>query len=266
MADPGPYLLLLLAVGAFAGMVAGLLGVGGGIVIVPALTLLFEARGVPGDALVHTAIGTSLATIAVTSVASAWAHRRADAVAWGQVRRLAPAITLGAALGAALAHWIPGGALRSLVGVFELIIAMRIGFDATPLAPDARASRPGAALWGLPIGAFSALVGIGGGTLTVPYLMRLGEPMHRAVGTGAALGLPIALAGGMGFVVTGWGAAGVPPPHLGYVQLPAFAAIAVASMVCAPWGARLAHRLPAGRLRRFFAVFLAVVGTRLLIQ
>jgi uncharacterized membrane protein YfcA len=266
VADPGPYLLLLLAAGAFAGTAAGLLGVGGGLIVVPALTLLLEARGVPGTALVHTAVGTSLATIAATSTASVWAHRRAGAVAWGQVRRMAPAITVGAALGAAVAAWTPGGVLRSLVGVFELVIAVRIGFGAAPQDPNGAPPRPGGALWGLPIGAFSALVGIGGGTLTVPYLLRLGEPMHRAVGTGAACGLPIAVAGGLGFVLTGWGAAGVPSPNLGYVHLPAFLAISVASMACAPWGARLAHRLPAARLKRYFAVFLAVVGTRLLIQ
>jgi len=262
VADPAGYLAALLAVGALAGLLAGLLGVGGGLVVVPALTLLLGSRGVPAGAVVHTAVATSLATIAVTSIASVRAHHRAGAVAWERVRRLAPPIAAGALGGALLAARVPGEGLRALVGLFELAVAVRIGSAGRPREAGGPA-RPGAAVWGVPIGALSALVGVGGGTLTVPYLIHLGEKVHRAVGTGAACGLPIALAGTLGFALADH-APGVPLPHLGYIHLPAFAAIAAASWVCAPWGARLAHRLPADALRRVFAGFLVVVAVRLL--
>jgi uncharacterized membrane protein YfcA len=262
MADPALYLAALLAVGLAAGVLAGLLGIGGGLVVVPVLALLLEGRGVPAGVAVHTAVGTSLATIAVTAAASVRAHHRAGAVAWERVRRLGPPIAAGALGGALLARGVPGEALRAVVGVFELAVAARMAFASAPRPGSAPS--PGAPLWGVPIGALSAMVGIGGGTLTVPYLIHLGERTHRAVGTGAACGLPIALAGGLGFLLAGGRAAGVPPPHLGFVHLPAFAAIAVASAAAAPLGARLAHRLPAAHLRRGFAVFLVLVGCRLL--
>jgi uncharacterized membrane protein YfcA len=264
MADPAFYFAALLAVGATAGLLAGLLGVGGGLIVVPALTFLLSGRGVAPAAVVHTAVGTSLATIALTSIASVRAHNRAGAVAWERVRRLAPPIGAGALVGALAASRVPGEGLQALVGLFELAVAVRIGFSAGLKPRKEAEARAEAPLWGVPIGALSALVGVGGGTLTVPYLIHLGEKVHRAVGTGAACGLPIALAGSLGFALTGSHAPGVPSPHVGYIHLPAFAAIAAASWAFAPWGARLAHRLPADALRRVFAVFLALVGTRLL--
>jgi uncharacterized membrane protein YfcA len=254
--------LLLLGTGALAGAAAGLLGVGGGLVVVPALTFLFAAWGLEPGLAVHSAVGTSLATIVVTGTASVRAHHRHGAVLWPRVRRLGPAVAVGAVAGALLAHHMPGPGLRAAVGVFELLVAVRMAFSA--FAPREGQGRPDAPLWGLPIGAVSALVGIGGGTLTVPYLAARGVSLHRAVGTGAALGVPIALAGGIALVLVGWGEAGLPAPRLGYVYLPGFAAVAVASALFAPLGARLAHRLPADRLRRVFAVVLAVAGLRML--
>jgi uncharacterized protein len=260
--DPAAAAVLLLAVGALAGTAAGLLGVGGGLVVVPALTFLFAAWGLDGGVAVHSAVGTSLATIVVTGTASARAHHQRGAVLWPWVRRLGPAVAAGAVAGALLARQLPGGGLRAAVGVFELVVAVRMALAAfTPRAGGARAGSP---LWGLPIGALSALVGIGGGTLTVPYLAVRGVPLHKAVGTGSALGVPIALAGGIAFVLTGWRATGIAAPHLGYVYLPGFAAVAVTSVLFAPLGARLAHRLPADRLRRVFAVVLAVAAIRML--
>jgi uncharacterized membrane protein YfcA len=253
--DPVAYLLLLLAVGAAAGTLAGLLGVGGGLLVVPALAFTFAARGVPDAVVMQTAVGTSLATIVVTSLASVRAHHRAGAVAWDRVRHLAPPIAVGAGL----------GALRAVVGLFEVLVAVRIGLGARERPVGAPGPRAASPLWGVPIGALSALVGIGGGTLTVPYLMGLGEKVHRAVGTGAACGLPIAVAGGLGFALLGRHVAGVPAPRLGYIHLPAFAAIATASALFAPLGVRLAHRLPAARLQRVFAAFLLLVGARMLV-
>jgi len=260
--DPLQAGVLLLATGLLAGTAAGLLGVGGGLVVVPALTFLFAAWGLEPGLAVHSAVGTSLATIVVTGAASVRAHHRHGAVLWPRVLRLGPAVAVGAVAGALLAHRMPGAALRAAVGVFELVVAVRMAFaDFTP--PGGR-EREGGVLWGLPIGAVSALVGIGGGTLTVPYLAARGVPLHRAVGTGSALGVPIALAGGAALVFAGWGEAGLPAPRLGYVYLPAFVAVAVASALSAPLGARLAHRLPADRLRRVFAVVVGVAGLRML--
>lgn len=260
MIDPLLAGVLLLCTGALAGLAAGLLGVGGGLVVVPALTFLFAAWGLEPGVAVHSAVGTSLATIVVTGAASVRAHHRHGAVLWPRVWRLGPAVAAGAVAGALLAHRMPGAALHAAVGLFELLVAVRMAFAFTPR----QGTRPETALWGLPIGAISALVGIGGGTLTVPYLAARGVPLHRAVGTGAALGVPIALAGGAVMALVGWGEAGLPAPRLGYVYLPAFAAVAAASALAAPLGARLAHRLPADRLRRVFAVVLAVAGIGML--
>jgi len=254
--------VLLLATGLLAGTAAGLLGVGGGLVVVPALTFLFTAWGLTPGLAVHSAVGTSLATIVVTGTASVRAHHRHGAVLWPRVRRLGPAVAVGAVGGALLAHHMPGAGLRAAVGLFELLVAVRMAF--ANFKPATGPERPDAALWGLPIGAVSALVGIGGGTLTVPYLAARGVPLHRAVGTGAALGVPIALAGGIALVFAGWTQTGLPAPRLGYVHLPAFATVAVASALSAPWGARLAHKLPADRLRRVFAVVLVIAALRML--
>ncbi len=262
------HLALYLVAGALAGILAGLLGVGGGLVIVPALTFGFTVLGFPDATLVHLAVGTSLATIVSTSIASAFAHHRAKKVDWGIVRQLAPGLATGAVVGATVAGQVPGEVLRAVVGGFILIVAVRMGLKnpdvraganhAEKTAPK-NAKRGAPALVGTGIGALSAIVGIGGGTLTVPYLLKQGETMHRAVAASAACGLPIAVAGTVGFVVTGWGEI-LPMGSFGYVHLPAFVLISMTSVLCAPVGARLAHRLPADTLKRWFAVFLVVVG------
>lgn len=260
--DAPLYLTTYLAIGALAGLLAGLLGVGGGLVIVPGLTVVLAARGLPADALVHTAVGTSLAVITVTSVASTHAHHRMGRVNWGRVRRLAPGLAAGAVAGAALARLLPGGGLRLVVGLFELVVALRIAVQPRLVSAETAPRGPESPLVGGAIGTVSALVGIGGGTLTVPYLLRRRVGIHEAIATSAACGLPIALAGTLGFVAFGWHdpqAAG-----LGYVLLPAFLPVAAGSMVMAPLGARLAHRLSGPVLKRVFAVFLAGAGVLML--
>ncbi len=253
-----------LILGGVAGLIAGLLGVGGGILIVPALTWLFTAAQMPADRIVHMAVATSLATIVFTSVSSVYAHHRRGGVRWGTFAALAPGIVFGALGGGLLAHHLSDQWLGRLFGIAALLVALKMGFQAQPVPRSAPPSRLGLGAAGTAIGGLSALIGIGGGTLTVPYLVWRNIDPRQAVATSSATGLPIAIAGTSGFVVAGWGHPSLPDPSLGYVYLPALIGIAVTSVVFAPLGARIAHRLPATVLKRVFAVFLAGVGLLML--
>jgi uncharacterized membrane protein YfcA len=258
-------LLIYLLVGAFAGLIAGLLGVGGGLIIVPVLVFVFQGQGVSSDVIVHLAIGTSLATIAITSISSMRAHHRHGAVQWPVFRRLAPGIVVGALLGAVIADFLPTKAMRLWFGIFELLVAAQIGFNLM-VAP--RGHLPGALgtnIAGSVIGAVSAALGIGGGTLTTPFLVWCNISLRQAVATSSACGFPIAIAGVAGFVATGWNKSGLPEWSSGYLYWPAFAGIVISSLLFAPLGAKFTHTLPVVVLRRFFAVFLAVLGVRMLI-
>lgn len=258
-------LFVYLAVGAFAGIVAGLFGVGGGLIIVPVLVLLFRRWGFADGVLMHLAIGTSLATIVLTAISSMRAHHRRGAVDWPVFRRLTPGIAVGALLGAVIADFMPAQTLRLFFGVFELAVAAQIGLNLMASPHRRLPGGVGMSVAGVVIGALSAVVGIGGGTLTVPFLVWCNVALRKAVATSSATGLPIAVAGAVGFVLTGWNAPDLPPGSTGYLYWPALAGIAAASLVFAPLGARLAHTLPVDTLRRFFAIFLAVLGVRMLL-
>jgi uncharacterized membrane protein YfcA len=252
-----------LATGAAAGLLAGLFGLGGGVILVPALIWVFGHMGVASDWIPHLAVGTSLATIIGTGGASAHAHHRRGAVRWDLFRRLAPGIVLGAWLGAALAGLLPELWLKRLFAVFLLYVGATLLLGSAAPAARALPGRLGLGLTGVGIGALSALVGIGGGTLTVPFLVRSGLDLRRAVATSAACGVPIAVAGAIGFVVMGWGRAGLPAGATGFVYWPAVLTILLASIPTAPLGARLAHGLPLAVLRRLFALLLLGVAVRL---
>jgi uncharacterized membrane protein YfcA len=257
-------LLAYLGTGAVAGLLAGLLGIGGGLVIVPALAALFSLRGFPADDLMHFAIGTSLATIVPTSIVSLLAHQRRGGIHWQAVRGLAPGIVPGALGGAWLAGQITSPGLRLLFGGFELLVALQLLAGRQPAAhqPLPGASRLGLA--GGVIGAVSALLGIGGGTLTVPFLVWNRVDILRAVATAAACGLPIAIAGAAAFAAGAAGRGGTPPGlHTGFIYWPAVAGIVSSSILTAPFGARLAHYLPKPVLQRTFALVLALIGLRM---
>jgi len=258
-------LLIYLAVGAFVGLIAGLFGVGGGLVIVPVLVFVFKAQSISSAVMVHLAIGTSLATIVFTSISSVRAHHQRGAVRWDIFRRLAPGIVVGALLGAVLAGAMPTKVLRSLFGVFELAIAAYLFWNRQPAPHRTLPGKAGMSAAGGVVGTISAILGIGGGTLTVPFLAWCNVHLREAVATSAATGLPIAIAGAVGFVATGWNAAGLPEWASGYLYWPAFLGIVAASIAFAPLGARLAHTIPVARLRRSFALFLALLGVRMLI-
>lgn len=262
---PANILAAWLALGVGAGIIAGLLGVGGGIIIVPALLYLFILQGMPSEIHMHMAVATSLATIVFTSVSSAWAHHRRQAVLWPSVMALTPGIILGSIGGALIAHHLPSHALRTTFGIFEILVGLQIGFGFKPGAHVKLPGRGGMLMAGGGIGALSTVLGIGGGTLTVPFLLWCNVHIRNAVATSSACGLPIAAAGAGALIIAGSAYQGLPPGSTGYVYWPAAVMIILGSVVTAPLGARLAHVLPVVSLRRIFACVLAAIGIRMLL-
>jgi uncharacterized membrane protein YfcA len=255
------------AVGACAGLLAGLLGIGGGAVIVPALLVLLPAIGADGPWTPHQAVATSLATVMAAGSASTLSHHRRGAVRWDLFRRLVPGILLGAALGALAAGFLPGLWLQRLFAVFLLASGVRLLLGRVEHAPVRALPGAGATTAaGSGIGALSAVLGIGGGTLLVPYLARYGVCMRHAVATSSACGVPLAVAGTAAFVIAGWARPGLPAHSLGFVLWPAAIAIAAVAVPMATLGARLAHRLSGQWLERIFALLLLLVGMRLLLS
>ncbi|MCG5527214.1 sulfite exporter TauE/SafE family protein [Halorhodospira halophila] len=267
-ADTRPVLELLIYLGAgcLAGATAGLFGVGGGIVVVPVLLLIFPVLGVAPAVATHLAIGTSLATVVVTSLGSARGHYRLGAVDMPLLLRLGAGMVAGAVLGTGLAGYLDGVALQRLFGTFLLAVSL---YMLSGWQPPRRGGGGGDGVLagvGGGIGTLSAMVGVSGGTVTVPYLVWRGLAMHRAVGTSSATALPLGLTGALGYLVVGWGEPQLPPGATGYIYWPAFAGIVTASLLASSLAARLAHRVPARRLRRLFAILLLFVALRLLLS
>ncbi|AHL73875.1 membrane protein [Stutzerimonas stutzeri] len=257
--------LLYLLLGGFAGVLAGLFGVGGGMIIVPVLVFSFTMQGFDPLVLTHLAVGTSLATIIFTSLNSIRAHHRRGAVRWSVVLWMTVGILLGAALGSLTAAAIQGPMLQKMIGVFAIAMAIQMAFPLQPKASRGVPGKPGLTLAGVVVGWTSAIFGIGGGSLTVPFLSWRSVPIQQAVATSAACGMPIAIVGALSFVVVGWQDAHLPEWSLGFVYLPAVLGIALTSMFSARIGAQLAHRLSALMLRRLFALLLLSVGINFLI-
>jgi hypothetical protein len=252
--------------GFLAGLLAGLLGVGGGLVLVAALAWLLPQQGVPVAVAMHSALATSLASIVITATASARAHHRRGSVLWPTVAWLLPGLLLGGWLGSTFATRISGDWLRGFVAVYCLLAAAQLSLD-RPLPGSPAASAPRGAAFsfaGILIGLVSALVGIGGGSMTVPLLVWRGVPPVRAVGTSSACGIGIGLASAAGYASVTQ-VQGMPAASLGYVFLPAAIGIALTSMLVAPVGTRLAHRLSGRVLKRVFATFLLMVAASLIL-
>ena len=260
-----PYLLLI-PTGILAGFAAGLLGVGGGIVIVPAMYWLAPVLGLPPETAQHVAVATSLATIIPTGIASARAHRKRGSVDDGVLRTWLPGVFIGSALGASVGGYLDTAVLVLLFGIVALLVSLLLTLPNSPKlatsVPSSGALNVGIAIV---VGAISALMGIGGGTLAVPLLTMFSVAMHTAVGTGAALGATIAVPGTLAYMITGFLRGEVLPPFsLGYVNVPFALVLALATTFVAPYGARLAHRLDRLTLRRCFAAFLLVTAIRML--
>jgi uncharacterized protein len=256
---------LMLGTGIVGGVLAGLLGVGGGIVVVPVLEFALSLRGVDPAIRMHVAVATSLATIVPTSVSSSRAHRRRGAVDDALVRNWAVPIFVGAVAGTIVAAHVKSAALAAVFGSVALLVAakMLLPLDHVTLARDVPRSVAASPLPFL-IGALSSMMGIGGGTLSVPVMTLLAQPIHRAVGTASMFGLVIAVPGTIGFIVAGWGDPRLPVGSLGYVNLVGFALIAPTTWLAAPWGARIAHGLSKRRLGMAFGFFLLIVAVRML--
>jgi uncharacterized membrane protein YfcA len=252
------------AAGIIAGLLAGLLGVGGGIVIVPLLTLTFTLQHFPDQIVHHLALGTSLGTIIFTSFASFRAHHQHGAVNWQVVRRITPGILIGTLAGSYLAAHLSTTVLRAFFILFTYYVALQMLTDMRPKPSRQLPGTGGLAGVGTVIGAVSSLVGIGGGSMSVPFLIWCNISMHNAIGTSAAIGFPIALFGAAGFLANGLVATGLPPGSLGFIYLPAMIGISLTSYFVAPVGARLAHRLPVAHLKKIFACLLLVIGSRML--
>lgn len=257
--------ILYLFTGAIAGVSAGLLGIGGGLIIVPILFIIFSAHPVAHEHAMHMALATSLATIIVTSVSSAWAHHKRGAVLWPIVAILSPGIIIGAWLGAMLASLLANHTLKLIFAVFELMVAIHLLVNFTPRKHTTSISRIKSIAGGIVIGCISAVVGIGGGTLTVPFLLWHNIAIRNAIASSAACGFPIAVAGTAAYVVNGWDVEGLPAYTLGYVNLTAFVFISISSMMTAPVGAGLAHKLPESTLRIIFAVMLIWLSLKMLL-
>lgn len=256
--------IALAATGAFAGLIAGLFGIGGGVVMVPAMYYVFGALGYDGDRTMHVAVGTSLAVIVATSLRSVSAHAKKGAVDFDVLKAWAPFIVIGTLIGTVVADYIPSRGLTGLFGAMALLLSLQFFFGRPnwKLADDMPGGLPRIAL-GNTIGLLSALMGIGGGVMGVTLMTLCGKSIHRAVATAAGFGVAIGAPGAIGYIVNGWGSDAV-PLSLGYVNMPGFVLLAGSAFFVAPVGAHLAHSLPADNLKRLFAIGLAVVGVLLL--
>lgn len=255
-------LIVFLAIGALAGFAAGLFGVGGGLIIVPILFIVFTQMGYDPEVIMHMALGTSLATIMVTSVSSVMAHHKKGAVLWPVFKNLAPGLVIGSFLGAGIAGMLSGHYLQLIIGVFAIWVAFKM-FKSAHVLVDENKQLPSALkqnFAGAGIGVASAIFGIGGGSLTVPYLNKNGVVMQKAVATSAACGLPIAIAGAVGFMFFGAKAQHQIENAIGYVHIYAFIGISIMSFITAKLGAKVAHVLSPAMLKKCFAALLTTVG------
>lgn len=261
--------LVYLLLGIGAGVMAGLFGVGGGVIIVPALIYTFTFQGLPAEVLTHMAVGTSLATIIFTSIKSISGHHKKGDILWYWVRWMTIGIVIGGILGSLTASFLSGPHLQLIFGIFLLAVGLQMllsrqasAATELPVPP----TKPWLGLSGGIVGWASTLFGIGGGTLLVPLFNWRKMPMQNAVGTSAACGFPIALVGALSFVVFGWGVAGTPDYSLGYVYFPALIGIVLTSFFAASLGVELAHKLSQSLLKKLFAGLLLLVGVDLIVK
>jgi len=256
--------VILLGMGAIAGCLAGMLGIGGGIIIVPVLALIFNSQAISIDVLMHVSIGTSLATIVITSISSIRAHQQHLAIQWPVFKKITPGIIVGGLLGAVVAKMIQGEDLRIIFGIFMLFVAAQMMFGNISRPHRHLPQTIGMFAAGTLIGTMSSLMGVGGGSMSVPFLTWCNMEIRKAVATSSAIGLPVAMAGVTGYIIAGLGVEHRPAWSIGFVNIPAFLSIIVASTLFAPLGARITHRVSSKKLKLFFGIFLLILGIKIL--
>ncbi|MDR0529320.1 MAG: sulfite exporter TauE/SafE family protein [Zoogloeaceae bacterium] len=255
---------LYLSLGAFTGFFAGLLGIGGGLILTPVLAMFFAAQGFPAGEIMHLALGSSMSVILFTALSSMREHARHRAVLWPVFARITPGILLGTLFGTWLARQIPTESLAIVFAFFTLYVALQIMIGFKPRPSRTLPGAAGVMGAGFGVGMISCLVAIGGGALSVPFMTWCNVKIQNAIATSAAIGLPIALGGAAGYMLNGWGNPALPPHSLGFVYLPAVLLAAFASMLTARFGARLTHRLPIARLKQIFAALLILLSGKML--
>lgn len=254
-----------IGLGLFTGFAAGLLGIGGGLIIAPILTSIYAAQGnFPPHEVLHVALGTAMASIVFTSASSLRAHHQHQAVIWSIWARMTPGIVLGTLVSTYFAAQVSARVLAIIFTGFTVYVALQLTLNFTPKASAKPPETVGMLTAGAIIGAISALVSVGGAALTVPFLARCNVRLQHAIGTSAAIGFPVAVGGTLGYIFNGWSHPELPPWSLGFVYLPTLAWMIPASTLAAPYGARLTHRLPIETLRRAFACLIVIVAARML--
>ena len=256
--------IIYLLMGLFVGFFAGLLGIGGGLILVTLMVYLFTMQGFPADRLLHLALGTSITSIVFTSMSSLRAHHKHGAVRWDILRTAVPGLVIGTLLGTVVADQLKSKYLAIFFVIFVYFSAVQMFANVKPKPTRQLPGRSGMTLTATIVGIVSSLVGVGGGVMTIPLMSLCNVPMRQAIGTSAALGLPIAIAGTLGFIVTGLGKDHLPALSLGYVYLPALAGIVIGTFFTVPGGAKKAHSMPVTRLKKIFAVILFVLATKML--
>ena len=260
-----PFVLAMMATGMVSGVAAGLLGIGGGAVIVPALSTSMLIMGFDSDVVQHVAVGTSLAIIIPTGFVSARSHFKRGSLDVAVLKLWAPFIVVGTFVGGLMAGLFSGDVLRIVFAVMAFVIAANIVFGfQTKLMAHLKDSKATHRIAALIVGYISSLMGVGGGSLTVPTLVAFGQTMHKAVGTSAAIGVAIALSGTLGFLISGWGVSDLPPFSVGYINIAALVVVGALAALFAPLGAALAHRMSPTKLKYVFATFLVAVGLNML--
>jgi len=252
--------------GALMGFFAGMLGIGGGALVVPLVAIVMEAQGLPREHILHLAVGTAMAAMMFTSLSSLRAHASRGAVRWDVWRRITPGILAGGVIGALIAGALPTRWFALIFTCFVYYAATTMLLDIKPKASRQLPGTAGMLAAGVGISALSALVAIGGAVMSIPFMLLCNVPMLHAIGTAAAIGFPIAVSGTAGYVLSGWGVAGLPANTFGYIYVPALAGIVVASVLTAPLGAAVTHRVPVRRLRQLFALLFYVLATRMLFK
>jgi uncharacterized membrane protein YfcA len=261
------WIIYCLMLGLFVGYFSGLLGIGGGLIMVPVLSFLFEAQHIPAHNILHLALGTSMATILFTSISSTYQHHTHKAVNWDAVRFITPGILIGTALGALIVGYVATFYLTIFFILFVYFAAIQMLAGFKPDATRDYPTRTEVTVAGMVIGSISSIVSIGGGILSVPYLLWHKQPLRHAIATSAALGFPIALGGTLGYIVTGYlRGVELPVNSLGYVYLPALLWLVIGTILTAPLGAKATHIMPVDLLRKIFAMVLFILATRMLIK